>query len=58
MQSQHPELQDTDALTGAIGAWKSELAHEVRMRDKYETLQNSETQECPTCEQPIDINSL
>ena len=54
--SQHPELQDTDALTGAIGAWKSELAHEVRMRDKYETLRNAETQECPTCEQPIDMD--
>ena len=54
--TKYPEKRDTDALTGAIGAWKSELAHEVRMRDKYETLRNAETQECPTCEQPIDMD--
>lgn len=54
--SNHPELQETDALTGAIGAWKSELAYEVKMRDKYENLKNAETQECPTCEQPIDMD--
>ena len=54
--SNHPELQETDALTGAIGAWKSELAYEVNMRDKYENLKNAETQECPTCEQPIDMD--
>ena len=54
--SKYPEKKDTDALTGAIGAWKSELAHEVRMRDKYENLRNAETQECPTCEQPIDMD--
>ena len=54
--SNYPELQETDALTGAIGAWKSELAYEVNMRDKYENLKNAETQECPTCEQPIDMD--
>ena len=54
--TKYPEKRDTDALTGAIGAWKSELAHEVRMRDKYENLRNAETQECPTCEQPIDMD--
>ena len=26
------------------------------MRSKYEVLKNAETQECPTCEQPIDMN--
>ena len=38
----------------AIGTWKSELAHEVRMREKYENLKNSENMECPTCDQDID----
>lgn len=39
----------------AVGTWKSELAHEVRMREKYEKLKNSESMECPTCEQDIDM---
>ena len=51
----HPEIVETKELTGAIGAWRSELAHEVRMRDKYENLKNAEDQECPTCDQPVDL---
>ena len=50
---QCPELQDTDRYTGQLGAWKSELTHERNMRSKYEELRNAESQECPTCEQPI-----
>ena len=52
---QYPEIQDTDRITGQLGAWKQELTHEVNMRSKYEVLRNAETQECPTCEQPIDM---
>ena len=51
----YPEKIDTSKIIGAIGAWKSELSHEVNMRDKYESLKNSDDAECPTCEQPIDF---
>ena len=51
----YPEKTDTSKIIGAIGAWKSELSHEVNMRDKYESLKNSDDAECPTCEQPIDF---
>jgi DNA repair exonuclease SbcCD ATPase subunit len=51
----HPQSNDTSGIIGAIGAWKSELSHEVKMRDKYENLKNTEDQECPTCEQPVDM---
>ena len=54
----YPEIKDTDRITGQLGAWKQELTHEVNMRDKYEVLRNAETQECPTCDQPIDMRSL
>lgn len=51
----YPEKKDTSKIIGAIGAWKSERSHEVNMRDKYESLKNSDDAECPTCEQPIDF---
>ena len=50
------ELVDTSKMIESIGAWNSELKHENNMRDKYESLRNSESMECPTCEQEIDIN--
>ena len=49
------EKQDVDLPKESLATWKSELAHEVRMRDKYENLKNTEDAECPTCEQPIDM---
>jgi DNA repair exonuclease SbcCD ATPase subunit len=54
----YPESNDTSSVIGAIGAWKSELSHEVKMRDKYENLKNAEDQECPTCEQQIDMTFI
>jgi len=50
--------EDTSFYNEQLGTWKSELAQEVRMRDKYENLKNSEDAECPTCEQPIDIDFI
>lgn len=50
--------QDTNFFNEQLGTWKSELAQEVRMRDKYENLKNSDEAECPTCEQPIDIDFI
>ena len=50
--------QDTAFFNEQLGTWKSELAQEVRMRDKYENLKNSEEAECPTCEQPIDFDFI
>ena len=50
--------EDTSFFNEQLGTWKSELAQEVRMRDKYENLKNSEEAECPTCEQPIDFDFI
>ncbi len=50
--------QDSAFFTESLGTWKSELAQEVGMRDKYEKLKNSEDAECPTCEQPIDLEFI
>ena len=50
--------EDTSFYNEQLGTWKSELAQEVRMRDKYENLKNSEEAECPTCEQPIDFDFI
>lgn len=50
--------QDTSFFNESLGTWKSELAQEVRMRDKYENLKNSDNAECPTCEQPIDLEFI
>ena len=44
---------DTGDMIESIGAWSSELKHEVRMRDKYESLRNSDNMECPTCPQAV-----
>ena len=52
----YPEELDIKRYVGAISAWQQELSHETNMRSKYEQLRNSETQECPTCEQPIDMD--
>ena len=52
----YPEEKDIKNHVGAISAWKQELSHETNMRSKYEQLKNAETQECPTCEQPIDMD--
>ena len=52
----HPEEKDIKSHIGAISAWRQELSHETNMRSKYEVLKNAETQECPTCEQPIDMD--
>jgi len=48
--------ESTSFLKESLGTWKSELSHETRMRDKYENLKNSETRECPTCSQDIDLD--
>ena len=54
----YPESNDTGSVIGSIGAWKSELSHEVKMRDKYEALKNAEDRECPTCSQDIDLEFI
>tara|TARA_Y100001938_G_scaffold148679_1_gene233127 strand:+ start:13832 stop:15646 length:1815 start_codon:yes stop_codon:yes gene_type:complete len=54
----YPELHDTSKLRETIGAWKSELAFEKKMRAKYEDLKNADDAECPTCEQPIDFKFI
>jgi len=50
--------QDTSFFNESLGTWKSELAQEVNMRNKYEKLKNSDDAECPTCEQPIDLKFI
>ena len=56
MQKCTQSLHDTSRLRETIGAWKSELAHEVNMRDKYESLKNSEDARVPYLSQPIDFH--
>ena len=52
------KMEDTEFMRESLGEWKSELAREKNMRSKYEQLKNSEEAECPTCEQPIDIDFI
>ena len=52
------KMEDTELKRESLGTWKSELAREVSMRSKYEQLRNSEEAECPTCEQPIDMDFI
>ena len=48
--------EDASWLKESLGTWKSELSHEVKMRDKYEALKNAEDRECPTCSQDINLD--
>ena len=52
------KIEDTKLKRESLGTWKSELSREVSMRSKYENLKNSEDAECPTCEQPIDMEFI
>ena len=52
------KILDTKMMRESLGEWKSELARERQMRVKYEELRNAEDAECPTCEQPIDMNFI
>ena len=48
-------IQETAFPRESLATWKAELSQEIKMRDKYENLKNSDDAECPTCEQPIDM---
>tara|TARA_R100000030_G_C3252164_1_gene123284 strand:+ start:369 stop:2183 length:1815 start_codon:yes stop_codon:yes gene_type:complete len=52
------KLTDTSQWVESVGAWSQELSHERKMRAKYEALRNSDDAECPTCEQPIDLDFI
>ena len=52
------ELKDTSKWVESVGAWSQELSRERKMRAKYEALRNSDEAECPTCEQPIDLDFI
>ena len=51
-------LTDTSKWVESVGAWSQELTRERQMRAKYEALRNSDDAECPTCEQPIDLDFI
>ena len=52
------KITDTSQWVESVGAWSQELSHERKMRAKYEALRNSDEAECPTCEQPIDLEFI
>ena len=52
------KLTDTSQWVESVGAWSQELSQERKMRAKYEALRNSDEAECPTCEQPIDLDFI
>ena len=52
------QVVDTAGWVESVGAWSSELTREKQMRSKYEVLRNSDDAECPTCEQPIDMEFI
>lgn len=53
--AEHPEKLDTTQYIESIATWKSEQSQENSMIDKYEKLLATETHECPTCGENIDV---
>ena len=52
---ENPEKIDTTHLIEGIATWKSEMAYEQSMIDKYNKLLATDTLECPTCGEDIDV---
>ena len=53
---EHPKMQPTQELVSGLGGLESQKERELDMSEKYLTLRDAESQECPTCEQQIDID--
>ena len=53
---EHPNMQSTQELVSGLGGLDSQKERELDMSEKYLTLRDAESQECPTCEQQIDMD--
>ena len=53
---EHPNMQSTQDLVSGLGGLDSQKERELDMSEKYLTLRDAESQECPTCEQQIDMD--
>jgi len=52
----HPSMLPTQDLVSGLGSLDSQKERELDMSEKYLTLRDAESQECPTCEQQIDMD--
>ena len=55
---EHPEKLDTTKYIESAATWRSEMAYEQSMLDKYQKLIDLETHECPTCGEEVDIDFI
>jgi DNA repair exonuclease SbcCD ATPase subunit len=56
--AENPEKLDTTQYIESIATWKSEQAAETAMINKYEKLLATDTLECPTCGEDIDVDFI
>ncbi len=56
--AENPEKLDTTQYIESTATWKSEQSQEQAMIDKYEKLLATETHECPTCGEDIDVDFI
>jgi DNA repair exonuclease SbcCD ATPase subunit len=55
MLEKYPKMRPTQDLVSGLGGLDSQRERELDMSEKYETLREAEFQQCPTCEQEIDM---
>ena len=56
--TEHPKKLDTTQYIESIATWRSEQSQEQAMINKYEKLLATETHECPTCGEDIDVDFI
>ncbi len=56
--TEHPKKLDTTQYIESTATWRSEQSQEQAMIDKYEKLLATETHECPTCGEDIDVDFI
>ncbi len=55
MLEKYPTMRPTQELVSGLGGLESQRERELDMSEKYQTLREAEFQQCPTCEQEIDM---
>ena len=58
MLEEYPEMKPTQDLVSGLGGLDSQKERELDMSEKYLTLRDADNQECPTCEQQIDVDFI
>ena len=56
--TEHPEKLDTTKYIEGTATWRSEQAYEQSMYDKYQKLLATESHQCPTCGEDIDVDFI